>query len=113
MYAILFFLAILFVAIGFERGGTLAGLAVRQSATFPETWYLSCATPSVQAAGQDLANTLVNTFDCQRGQTAALCDKAINGLQLGKGVTAKISCPSLNDRQQFVQFCKQQVAALC
>ena len=47
VYSILFFLAILFVAIGFEQGGIISGQASRYtpSATYPETWYLSCNTP--------------------------------------------------------------------
>lgn len=112
VYAILFFLAILFVAIGFERNGALAGLAVRQSASYPEIWYLSCTNPTPLAAGQDLGKELFETFGYQRGKTADLCAKATDNLQLGRGVTARVSCASLTDKQQFVLACKDQVNIL-
>ncbi len=110
---ILFFLAILFVAIGFDHGNQVSGQYTRQSASSPETWKMDCRIPTVSAAGKDLGRTLFNTFGCQRGQTVILCDNAVKGLQLGKGVTAEISCASSNDKQQFVLACRDQITALC
>ncbi|HLC71946.1 MAG TPA: hypothetical protein VJH37_00015 [Candidatus Nanoarchaeia archaeon] len=111
--AILFFLAVLFVALGFEHSGALAGFAVRQSAIFPETWYLSCNTPSATVAGQDLGSTLFRTYGCQRGKTQTYCNQASNGLQLPKKITTKVSCFSLADKQTFIRSCEQQVLNHC
>lgn len=113
VYAILFFLAILFVALGFEHSGALAGFAVRQSATFPESWYLSCNTPSSIAAGQDLGNTLFRNYGCLRGKTQTYCNQAANGFQLPKKVTPVVSCASLADKQSFIKSCEQQIANNC
>ncbi|MBS3144456.1 hypothetical protein J4208_02625 [Candidatus Woesearchaeota archaeon] len=114
-YAILFFLAILFVAIGFERGGAISGeyTRIQPSAAFPETWSLSCNKPSVQAAGQDLGRSLHRAYGCQKGQTQIYCKQAVAGLSLPKNTNVRVSCTSAIDKNNFVKFCEQQVLTLC
>lgn len=108
-YAILFFLAILFVAIGFERNGALSGLAVKQSATFPETLYIDCS----RVTGSDLADQLVNSLYCSK-RLLEYCANLNIGKQLTeRALTLQVSCASSTALQQLREDCQQAITTLC
>ncbi|GEM_PF-3424146 len=109
-YAILFFLAILFVAIGFEHNGALSGLAVKkQSATFPETLYIDCS----RVTGSDLADQLVNSLHCSK-RLSEYCANLNIGKQLTeRALTLQVSCSSSMALQRLRKDCQQAITTLC
>ena len=111
-YAILFFLAILFVAIGFERGGALEGQAIRQ-AVFPEKWLSSCDNPSVRQAAEDVGKSLQEYYGCQKGLTATYCKKIMENKLLPKNLEVQISCTSPVNRNNFIQLCMDYIKNKC
>ncbi len=111
-YTILFFLAILFVAIGFERSGTVSGFYSRQSVV-PETWSLACDDPTLDVASEDLADTLYDTFGCQRGKTATYCRLAAEGADLPRRIRVRVSCASSAALQEFIQICEESINTRC
>lgn len=111
VYAILFFLAILFIAIGLERNGGVEGLAIRQAA-YPEKWLLSCDKPDVQTAAEDLGDSLQNYYGCT-SQLYTYCKRAVEGVLLPKQLTVTVSCSSAVNKNNFINLCIDHIKNLC
>lgn len=115
VYAILFFLAFLFLLVGLEKNSPVSGFFTRSSSAYPETWFSSCmsANAGPQAAGQDLARTLVDKYGC-KPPTPTYCHQAlVQQLPLPQGITVRVQCPSPPLLQDMVSSCQQQVDLLC
>ena len=110
VYTILFFLEILFIAIGFERNGALEGLAIRQAA-YAETWSLSCEKPDMSTAVKDYVESLKKIYSCTK--LSFYCKIPINGVLSSPTLTVKLSCSSAANIYSFKNLCIDYINKLC
>lgn len=111
VYAILFFLAILFIAIGFERNGGLEGLAIRQQASYAEQWSFSCKEPDMSTAVKDYTGSLKKRYGCNK--LSSYCEIPANGVFSSPTLTVKLSCPFAVDIYNFKNLCREYINKLC
>lgn len=106
VYAILFFMAFLFLLVGLEKNSPVSGFFTRSSSAYPETWFLSCMSQNSgpQQAGQQLAEEIVETFGPRQAQQ--YCADALKGFPL-QHITVTIQCPSPLLREEMLSSCEQ------
>lgn len=113
---VLFLLAFLFLFVGLERGGQLAGrfhaqnLQTQTSPNTAELYAKETFIPSCTRGFAEVITLMVRINGCQAPD---LCSDTLRGRPLSNGATVSLGQCSRSQREQFLALCQQTLEASC